>query len=234
MKLESKLLVSLGKRAGNVVQRREFTPLASASHLSEVIGRLVDAGRLVRLGAGFYAKAQPDGNGEATPLAGPVDLVREVFEKLGLPVRAVTLETEAGHPVVVVDAGEQRIARKLAIAGTPVRYVRHKGLPGALEPLGLDVDALPTKGVGRFVQRLAKIHGLAHVRSGVDDFAEAVTRTAGDDVVLDATGKLLAVLKKRQLVNGRQLARLMTNHMREVQGVRSVRRLRKRGLSAQR
>lgn len=234
MKLESKLLVSLGKRSGNVVQRRELTPLASASHLSEVIGRLVDAGRLVRLGAGIYAKAQPDGKGQAKPLVGPVDLVREVFQKLGVHVLAVTLETEAGRPVVVVDAGEQRIGRKLAIGGMPVRYVRHKDLPGTLEPLGLDVDALPTKGVNRFVQRLAKLHGLTHVRTGVDDFAEAVTRTAGDDVVLDSTGKLLAVLKKKQLVSGRQLARLMTNHMREVQSVRSVRRLRKRGLSAQR
>lgn len=234
MKLESKLLVSLGKRSGNVVQRRELTALASASQLSEVIGRLVIAGKLVRLGAGFYAKAQLDGDGNGRPLASPVDLVREVFEKLDVPLLAVRMEREVGHPVLVVDTGEQRIARELVIGGMPVRYVRHEISPRPLEPLSLDVDALPTKGVSRFVERLARTHGISHVRNGVDDYAEAVTRTAGDDVVLDATGKLLAVLKKKQLVNGRQLARLMTNHMREVQRVRSVRRLRKRGLSAQR
>lgn len=234
MKLESKLLVSLGKRSGNVVQRRELAELASASHLSEAIGRLVEAGRLVRLGEGFYAKAQPDREGKGLPLARPVDLVREVFEKLDVPLRTVKLEMESGHPVLLVDPGSRRVARKLDIAGTPVRYVQRETPPKAADTMPLDPDALPTKGVSRFVERFARVHGIAHVRTGLDDYAEAVTRAAGDDVVLDATGKLLAALKKKELINGRQLARLMTNHMREVKRVRSVRRLRKRGLSAQR
>ncbi|AEF88809.1 hypothetical protein DelCs14_1783 [Delftia sp. Cs1-4] len=234
MKLGSKLLVSLGKRSGNVVQRRELAEIASASHLSEAIGRLVEAGRLVRLGAGFYAKARPDNEGKGRPLAGPVDLVREVFEKLGVPLRTVSLVTEDGHLVLLVDPGGQRIARKLDIAGTPVRYVKGTARRRAADDvMPLDPDALPTKGVSRFVERFARAHGIAHLRTGLDDYAEAVTRTAGDDVVLDATGKLLAALKKKDLINGRQLARLMTNHMREVKHVRSVRRLRKRGLSAQ-
>ena len=98
--------------------------------------------------------------------------------------------------------------------------------------LTLDLDAMPTKGVSRFIERFARAHGISYVRTGLDDYAEAVTRTAGDDVVLDATGKLLATLKKKNLINGRQLARLMTNHTREMKRVRSIRRLRKRGISA--
>lgn len=197
------------------------------------IGRLVAAGRLVRLGSGFYAKARPDHEGNGQLLASPVDLVREVFEKLKVPLRSVKLDTKAGHPVLLVDPGTQRIARKLDIAGTPVRYLQHETLQDAAGSMPLDPDALPTKGMSRFVERFAHAHGVTHVRTGVDDYAEAVTRTAGDDVVLDATGKLLAALKKKDLINGRQLARLMTNHMREVRHVRSARRLRKRGLPAQ-
>lgn len=235
MKLESKLLVSLGKRSGNVVQRREFVDFASASHLSDAINRLVASGRLVRLGAGFYAKARPDHEGKGQLLTSPIDLVREVFKKLDVPLRMVKLETEGDHSVVLVDPGSQRFARKLEIAGMPVRYVQRKTPHRqSVDTMPLDPDALPTKGVSRFVERFALAHGIAHVRSGIDDYAEAVTRAAGDDVELDATGKLLTALKKNELINGRQLARLMTNHMREMKDVRSVRRLRKRRLSAQR
>lgn len=232
MKLESKLLVSLSKRSGQVVQRRELAGLASASHLSEAIGQLVAAGRLVRLGSGIYAKAQPDLAGRGRPLAGPLDLVREVFVKLGVSVHEVKLDTEGDHPVLLVDPGTQRIARKLDIAGMPVRYLRRGSVKEATDAMPMDPDALPTIGVSRYVERFARAHGVAYVRTGLDDYAEAVTRAAGDDVVLDATGKLLAVLKKKELINGRQLARLMTNHIREMNGVRSVRRFRKRGLSA--
>jgi hypothetical protein len=78
-----------------------------------------------------------------------------------------------------------------------------------------DVDALPTANVSAFVEHYANAHGIRSVRTGLDDYAEAVTRASGDDVQLDATGKLLVALKKNRLINGRQLARLMTNHMRE-------------------
>lgn len=225
MKLESKLLVSLGKRSGQVVRRSELAELASASHLSAAISRLVETGRLVRLGSGFYAKAQPDHEGKGRLLAAPVDLVREVFEKLGVPLRTVKLEREDGHPVLLIDPGTQRVARKFDIAGTPVRYLKRRTSRGTAHAMPLDPDALPTTGVSSFVERFARAHGVTHVRTGLDDYAEAVTRAAGDDVVLDATGKLLTALKKKELINGRQLARLMTNHMREVKGVRSVRGL---------
>jgi superfamily II RNA helicase len=232
VKLESKLLVSLGKRAGNVVLRRDFSGLAGPTQLSEGISRLVGSGRLVRLGAGLYAKAQPDATGRARLLAEPVELVREVFEKLGISIRSVELGADSGQPIVIVDAGDQRVARKLHVAGMPVRYVKQSVQARGFETLPLDLDAMPTKGVSRFIERFARANGVCYVRTGLDDYAEAVTRTAGDDVVLDGTGKLLATLKKKNLINGRQLARLMTNHTREMKRVRSIRRLRKRGIPA--
>jgi hypothetical protein len=89
-----------------------------------------------------------------------------------------------------------------------------------LDVLPSDLDALPTKDVKLYVERFAQVHGIQYTRTKLDDYAEAITRTAGDDVKLDSTGKLLVALKKNELINGRQLARLMTNHMREVKGVR--------------
>jgi len=234
MKLASKLLVSLGKRSGHIVMRRELSRLASPSHLSAGLSQLVDDGRLVRLGEGLYAKAHPDQDGRGQPLAGVVDLAREAFAKLGIQINVVKQDLDDGLPVLWVDAGNRRVTRQLDIAGTAVRYVRHAPEGKVLGSLPVNLDALPIRRVQRFVERFAKAHGVRHVRTGLDDYAEAVTRAAGDEVTLDATGKLLVALKKKGLINGGQLARLMTNHMREVKSVRSVRRLRERGLFAQR
>lgn len=114
-----------------------------------------------------------------------------------------------------------------------MRYLRRGSGEQSADTMPLDLDALPIEGVRRYVERFARAHGVAYFRTGLDDYAEAVTRAAGDDVVLGGTGKLLAAMKKKELINGRQLARLMTNHMREVNRVRPVRRLRERGPSAQ-
>jgi len=104
-----------------------------------------------------------------------------------------------------------------------VRYMRccqgHKAAKAAVVPE--DLSLLPTHGVAAFVARVASAHGLVYHRSGLDDFAEAVTRAAGDDLKLDVTGALLVALKKKHLINGRQFARLLTNHVKELKRVRS-------------
>ena len=81
--------------------------------------------------------------------------------------------------------------------------------------LPAELDALPTTQVSEFVRDFALAHDVRFQRTALDDWTEAVTRASGDDVSLDATEKLLVALKKRHLINGRQMARLMTNHMRE-------------------
>ena len=91
-----------------------------------------------------------------------------------------------------------------------------------LKSLPRDLDSLPKTQVSEFVLDFARAHHVEFERTGLDDWAEAVTRAAGDDVALDLTEKLLVTLKKRQLINGRQMARLMTNHMRECKDVRPV------------
>lgn len=124
-----------------------------------------------------------------------------------------------------------------------------------------DLDQLPRHGVREYVEQLARAHRVEHRRSGLDDFAEAVTRLAGDDAAeflgsvedpewkqlaqdleeayppahdfgqfgkfreptaeplgpktCDRTERLLIALKRRGVINGRQLARLVTNCLRD-------------------
>lgn len=85
-----------------------------------------------------------------------------------------------------------------------------------------DVEQLPKEGVGEFVRRFARAHNVVYQRTRLDDWAEAVTRAAGDDVRLDHTEKLLVALKKQHLINGRQAARLLTNYMNESERVRPI------------
>jgi len=234
MNLDSKLLMSLKKRSGNVVLRRELAGLGSASHLSAALQHLVADGRLIRLGTGVYAKTGLNLEGNARSAVGSEVLLREALGKLGVEVLDVTIQQENGRSVCLVNTGTSRISRKLGWDNITVQYVGQHERPqkGAAPTLPTDIDKLPTRNVGKFVERLAQAYGIQFRRSGLDDFAEAVTRAAGDDVELDLTGKLLVALKKQDRIDGRQFARLMANHIREIKRVRSVRGLRNQGLPA--
>lgn len=130
----------------------------------------------------------------------------------------MTVKREPGRHVSLVDMGTSRVSRSLGLDVTVARYVcRHERPHASVAPsLPEDVEQLPTRNVARFVKWLAQACDIQYQRSGLDDFTEAVTRTAGDDVKLDLTGKLLVALKKHNGINGRQFARLMANHIREI------------------
>ena len=83
-----------------------------------------------------------------------------------------------------------------------------------------DLNLLPEQDVGQYVERFAAAYQVTFERTRLDDWAEAVTRAAGDDVQLDGTGKLLVALKKQKLISGRQAARLLRNHCRETERAR--------------
>ncbi|GLQ87283.1 hypothetical protein [Dyella flagellata] len=236
MNLESKLLMSLKKRAGRVVLRRELAGLGSPSQVSAAIRNLLAKGRLVRLGAGIYAKSSADSRGQTQSDTERDLLLREACDKLGIKLTQVTIQKESGKPVWWVDTGKRRISRQLGWGGMQVRFRHRPTLSAKLTSyVPKDVNKLPSQGIAAYVERLAKAHGIEYRRSGLDDFAEAVTRAAGDDVKLDLTGKLLVALKKKHLINGRQFARLLTNYRKELKGdgVRSVRGLQDPRISAQ-
>jgi hypothetical protein len=235
MNLASKLLMSLKKRSGHVVLRRELSSLGSPSHVGAAIRNLIAKGRLVRLGSGIYAKTSPNAHGGPKLDVDSDVLLREVFDKLGVKAFEVTVQQQSGCSICIVNVGESRVSRELGWGDTKVRYVRKHIKSKGMETFCIpeDLTKLPVQGVAQFVARFAKAHYIEYRRSGLDDFAEAVTRAAGDDIKLDITGKLLVALKKKNLINGHQFARLLTNHQKELNCVRSVRGLRDQRLSPQ-
>lgn len=232
MKLESKLQISISKRPGNVILRREISNLGSPSQLSEALNRLMADGKLVRLGSGVFAKAHRCEDGAIEPDATPLTLAREVFDKLGVDVVVREVGRVGDAPMLILDAGSRRVQRKLHLKGSTIAYPgKQERLISRVE-LPEDVSRLPKSGVRDFVECLAKAHGVKHKPTGLDAFAEAVTRLSGDDAGLDGTGKLLVELKKRHIISNQQLSRLVTNYMAEGSDVRSIQGLRSPGLSA--
>lgn len=71
-----------------------------------------------------------------------------------------------------------------------------------------------------FVERFAHAHSVTAKRSRLNDWTEAVSRAAGDDIKLDQVELLLVALIKRDLISGRQAARLLTLYLTEKAVVR--------------
>lgn len=234
MKLTSKLKMSVSKRPGNVVLRRELSGLGAQSQLSEAIKSLISSGHLVRLSAGVYAKSGPLPDGSVRLAAPPELIEEELRSKLGVSAQITQVGAHERRSLFMLHTTARhssKLKNSVPFSGIDRRREARIGTFTLPE----SVDLLPKKHVREFVERLATAHGVQYQRTGLDDFAEAVTRLAGDDSALDETGKLLATLRKKTVITGRQLARLMTNHMMEQRDdVRPVRGLQQRRVSPQR
>lgn len=78
-----------------------------------------------------------------------------------------------------------------------------------------DLEMLPKTGVAAFVERYAHVHNVTAKRSRLNDWTEAVSRAAGDAIRLNHVELLLVALTKRDLISGRQAARLLTLYLQE-------------------
>ena len=127
------------------------------------------------------------------------------------------MQDKAPSPAVKTLSAPQKALIKEGL----VARVSARAQSDPIKPITLpeDLNALPLKNVSAFVQRFAMSRDVHFKRTELDLWAEAVTRASGDDVTLDETGKLLVALKKKHLINGRQMARLMSNHLSELRGV---------------
>ena len=152
MTLAHRMRLSLRRRSSPVVLRAELAPLGSASQVSQALKALQDDGELLRLGAGVYAKARRD---ESTQTVMPVvdveTLGREVAHKLKAQV------IDGGDGTLVLDTGDRRVCRKLALGQNAVRYVNDRNRRTATEPKGRawNTATFPTTDVGNYVRWLA-------------------------------------------------------------------------------
>jgi 4-hydroxyphenylpyruvate dioxygenase-like putative hemolysin len=224
MLLKNRVQISIAKRSGNVILRSDIANLGSDTQLSEVLRTLTQEGKLIKLGAGIYAKAHKVTDGEVLLVANDQQVAKELFERLGVEVDFVEVNAESGETIYFLDTSKRRMSRNLKFNNIQVVYSRkHNGFKNYLKiDLTTQLEMLPIKGVSDFVRRLAIQHGVIARRTRMDDWADAVTRLAGDDVKQDPTDELLVALTKKNIISGRQMVRLLTNHMKEEESVRSV------------
>lgn len=81
--------------------------------------------------------------------------------------------------------------------------------------MGLAMTKTPVVAVADYVEELAREHGVRYRRSALDDFADTVTRLAGDDVVLDRIEELLVALSKAGAITGVERTKLHARYLRE-------------------
>ena len=129
MNLEQRLLMSVAKRPGKIVLRQDVARLGSASGVSLALANLVRRGKLVRLGAGVYAKARINQyTGTPTPDGNFDDLAVEALLRLGVslaPSRALRLYNEGSTQIPVTLSFQtpgRRISRKIRFGQQKVSY----------------------------------------------------------------------------------------------------------------
>jgi hypothetical protein len=222
MKIIDRLKRSLSQRRDRVILRSDWAGMCSPSQLTNALNQLIKEGLLVRVSSGVYTKALAGVSN--APLSGTEvqALTSEAFKKLGRTIQSARTQSDQNQDVLLVDGGRHRLSRQFMWGKASVEYAGQKKARSlANRPISLpeDLNSLPLKNVSAFVQRFALSRDVHFKRTGLDQWAEAVTRASGDDVTLDETGKLLVALKKKHLINGRQMARLMSNHLSELRGV---------------
>lgn len=74
---------------------------------------------------------------------------------------------------------------------------------------------IPITDVKGYVQTLALAHHITYVKTRGDDWAETVTRLAGDDVVTDEVEDLIVALKRAHVVNDKEMVALLGNYLAE-------------------
>lgn len=212
MKLADRMRQSIRRRSGHVVLRADLAPLGSASQVSEALKTLQRDGELLRLGAGIYAKARRD---ESTHEVKPVVDVETLGREVALKLKARVAESAEG--MLVLDTGDRRVSRKLALGQRAVKYVnsRNRRAFTAFRRKPWDTATLPTTDVGNYVRWLAGFHGVRYVPTAADQWAETVTRLAGDEVRSGPVQDLLVALKRAGKLTKDDMARLLVNYLRE-------------------
>ena len=73
----------------------------------------------------------------------------------------------------------------------------------------------PTVEVKTFVQSLAAVHNVTFVKTVADNFAETVTRLAGDEVVTDEVEDLIVALKRARIIDAATMVEILGKYLDE-------------------
>lgn len=129
--LESRVLKRIDRKRGDVFLREDFTDLGGYDQVGRVLGNLVRAGRLVKIGHGLYTRARPSPfTGQPAPLKGLRALAAEALGRLGIETAPTRLEQayNAGQTTQVpagrVIAVRGRVRRKIGYNGHVMSFER--------------------------------------------------------------------------------------------------------------
>lgn len=133
LSVKDRMVRSIALRKGEVVLRADFEAMGSPSQISRAIKVLIEAGKIVRLGYGVYAKARPSTlSGKPVPRVSLEELAQEALEKLGVPVQLGRAQADYAEgkttqvPVrTTFNTGQRRISRKITVGISTVRYENH-------------------------------------------------------------------------------------------------------------
>ena len=130
LSVRARMARSIALRKGEVLLRSDFDALGSASQISRALKQLIEAGTIVRLGYGLYAKARPSVlSGRPIARVCLAQLAQEAFEKLGVPIELGRAQAAyaAGETTQIpvhttFNTGRRRITRKITVGKSSVRY----------------------------------------------------------------------------------------------------------------
>ena len=128
--IKDRMIRSIALRKGEVLLRADFDRMGSASQVSRALKMVVSDGKLVRLGYGTYAKAQPSPlSGKPIPRQPLEALAWEAMERLGVKINLgkalndyATGSTNQIPMSATFNTGNRRISRKLAVGNRSVVY----------------------------------------------------------------------------------------------------------------
>lgn len=217
MKLETRMRQSIQHRRGVVLTRSDLAPLGSKTQVTHALSVLVNNGELLRLSRGIYAKAQRMGNN--VKAQGSLDIIiREVATKLGFQLRQKDLcfeKVNASQDEIIVEVDAPRVKRKLNINGKIICFRSYSRKSATKNTAFKLAKTPPTKEVARYVAELADYYKISYCYNTMDQWADAVTRLAGDEVVNDTVEDLLVALKRAGKITKQEVAILSVNYLRE-------------------
>jgi hypothetical protein len=79
--------------------------------------------------------------------------------------------------------------------------------------------AIPKVGLKQYILDLARRYKVTYIRTYADDWAESVTRLAGDEVRTDNIENLLIAMKRAHKVTGAEMVQMLANYLREKERV---------------
>ncbi len=217
MKLETRMRQSIQHRCGVVLSRSDLASLGSKTQVTHALSVLVKNGELLRLSQGVYVKAKRTGND--VKAQGSLDvIIREAANKLGFQLLQKDLclkKVNASQGEIIVEVDAPRVKRKLVINGKTICFRSYSRKSATKNTAFKLAKTPPTKGVARYVVELARYYNVSYCYNAMDQWADAVTRLAGDEIVHDTVEDLLVALKRAGKITKQEVAKLSVNYLRE-------------------